>query len=292
MTVKDFYINVEQNLQSIGMFAYGDILKEEMDIHVTTCLFAMIDSIITPPTQNLFEVNQRFLDMLEPLYVTNSELNVTQISSAPEPYYKADLTTLFPKYLHLLQDRSRVGIQCYVNGVSTYSYKINPNRLTKISELSNVLSNSQSSTAVDQPVSNLADGILRVYYNGFIITKVYIDYIKKPAKITYSTTKSGTTSNTLPTVTVANADYLVKGMTVTGTGIPANTTILSVDSETQFTLSNNATASGVVTLTFGASGATNLPLTESGCYELLKRTVIYLASILEQNQQKIVNLSQ
>lgn len=63
-------------------------------------------------------------------------------------------------------------------------------------------------------------------------------------------TASGTTSTGLPTVTLAAANLLIgPGQTVTGAGIPANTTVVSVVSTT-VTLSNNATASATVTLTF------------------------------------------
>jgi hypothetical protein len=63
-------------------------------------------------------------------------------------------------------------------------------------------------------------------------------------------TDTATTSTGLPTVTLAATNLLIgAGQTVTGTGIPDNTTVVSV-STTTVTLSNNATASGPVTLTF------------------------------------------
>jgi hypothetical protein len=63
-------------------------------------------------------------------------------------------------------------------------------------------------------------------------------------------TDTATTTSGLPTVTLAATNLLIgAGQTVTGTGIPANTTVVSV-STTTVTLSNNATASGSVTLTF------------------------------------------
>jgi hypothetical protein len=48
---------------------------------------------------------------------------------------------------------------------------------------------------------------------------------------------------------MASTTGLFAGMPVSGTGIPGGTTILSVNSSTQITLSANATASGTVTLT-------------------------------------------
>jgi len=63
-------------------------------------------------------------------------------------------------------------------------------------------------------------------------------------------TASGTTTNLSATVTLAAANTLIgAGQTVTGTGIPANTTVVSIVTTT-LVLSNTATASGTVTLTF------------------------------------------
>jgi hypothetical protein len=63
-------------------------------------------------------------------------------------------------------------------------------------------------------------------------------------------TASGTTTNLSATVTLAAANTLIgAGQTVTGTGIPANTTVVSI-STTTLVISNPATASGTVTLTF------------------------------------------
>lgn len=63
-------------------------------------------------------------------------------------------------------------------------------------------------------------------------------------------TDTATTSTGFPTVTLAASNLLIgAGQVVTGTGIPANTTVVSV-STTTVTLSQNATASGSVTLTF------------------------------------------
>jgi hypothetical protein len=63
-------------------------------------------------------------------------------------------------------------------------------------------------------------------------------------------TASGTTTNASATVTLATANTLIgAGQTVTGTGIPANTTVVSIVTTT-LVLSNTATASGTVTLTF------------------------------------------
>ena len=63
-------------------------------------------------------------------------------------------------------------------------------------------------------------------------------------------TATATTVNTSDTITLSAANSLVgAGQTVTGAGIPANTTVVSV-STTSVVLSNAATASATVTVTF------------------------------------------
>ncbi|MBN8460900.1 MAG: autotransporter-associated beta strand repeat-containing protein [Verrucomicrobia bacterium] len=64
-------------------------------------------------------------------------------------------------------------------------------------------------------------------------------------------TLSSTTTNTSKIVTLASTTGLFAGMSVTGTGIAANTTISTVDSATQITLSANATASATNNLAYG-----------------------------------------
>lgn len=65
--------------------------------------------------------------------------------------------------------------------------------------------------------------------------------------------QTGTTTNTSAVVTgLTNAlETIQAGQYVYGSGIPANTTVSSVDSNTQITLSANATASASTTLRFG-----------------------------------------
>jgi len=63
-------------------------------------------------------------------------------------------------------------------------------------------------------------------------------------------TDSVTTTNLSPILTLAVSNPLIgSGQTITGTGIPANTTVVSVVGTT-VTMSNNATASATVTATF------------------------------------------
>lgn len=63
--------------------------------------------------------------------------------------------------------------------------------------------------------------------------------------------QTGTESIGSPIITaLTSTANMYVGMSVTGTGIPANTKILSIDSATQIHITNNATANGAQTLTF------------------------------------------
>jgi hypothetical protein len=65
---------------------------------------------------------------------------------------------------------------------------------------------------------------------------------------------AGTRTSGSPTITALPAGfpttYLRVGEAITGSGIPANTTIVSIDSATQITMSQNATSSGTSTYQF------------------------------------------
>jgi hypothetical protein len=71
-----------------------------------------------------------------------------------------------------------------------------------------------------------------------------------PEFVLPTATQTGTLTNGSPCVTGLSDTSLLQGaLTVTGTGIPLGTYVLSIDSATQITLTQNATASGSQSLT-------------------------------------------
>ena len=84
--------------------------------------------------------------------------------------------------------------------------------------------------------------VLDATTRGYSITVVeYLD-ITPPAPAGAPANVTGGTTNNSATVTCTNTAGLQTFMRVTGSGIPANTVILSISANTGFTLSNNATA--------------------------------------------------
>ena len=112
---------------------------------------------------------------------------------------------------------------------------------------------------------------------------VYIDIqtrdqdFKDPARrkmvknvyLTYKSSKTitGTLSSGSGNVDVASTANLVTGMTVTGTNVPANTTISSITDADTFVMSNSATGSGSRTLTLSKSVPAIKYLTNGGSTE-------------------------
>lgn len=69
-------------------------------------------------------------------------------------------------------------------------------------------------------------------------------------------TQTGTTTAGSPVVTGLTTSALVGAVGVSGTGVPSSTYVLSIDSATQVTLTQAATANGSPSLTFGLEAIT------------------------------------
>lgn len=106
---------------------------------------------------------------------------------------------------------------------------------------------------------DMAEQALLRGFNDWQVEKDW-EYLLKDASNSFTVESCGTTSG-LPTISAPSTsalDGINIGITVTGTGIPASTTISSYTRGTDgsvatITLSANATATGTVTLTFGAT---------------------------------------
>lgn len=84
------------------------------------------------------------------------------------------------------------------------------------------------------------------------VLKLSIEAVGTKRNMAYASKSgiSGTLASGSPNVTVASTAGLIPGQKVTGMGIPASTTILSITSATAFVLSANATATGAQNLAF------------------------------------------
>ena len=120
-----------------------------------------------------------------------------------------------------------------------------PSDLTKWRIISNNLEGTQSGTVIDWAGLTAPAGYLKC--DGSAILRA--SYPSLYANIVH--TESGTLINTQPTITgLADTSIFYVGMPVEGSGIPSSTTILTIDSGTQVTMTNNATIGHATPVSF------------------------------------------
>lgn len=118
MYIKKVHILIEQGLQTIGVFAYSDFLKEEVDLQINKKTIKLIDKHIEPviTAQNVKDKKfklQAFLDKFQNLE-TKVTLNVTK----QDDFY---FVSLPDDYVHLTSDVSLVLSDCLPTAILTGS---------------------------------------------------------------------------------------------------------------------------------------------------------------------------
>ena len=169
------------------------------------------------------------------------------------------------------------------------------NILTKSYNLSRTLDNSLTETRKDAPISHYENGKLRVFYNGFSISKIYIDYIKSPRLIHFNYPFTGTSNGaanstiTLSLASINAYEHFYVGMPIYNDNNTLIGLIIDIPANNQIQIDALSSA-GVHNYVAGNNGDGIMPLSDSGNLELVKRTVLYIMKISEQSQQKLVNL--
>lgn len=118
MYIKQLHTLIEQGLQNIGVFAYADMLPEELDLAINDRMIKMMDEQVQPlknvKSKELKFKLQYILDRFQNLQVKELPLDVTLVDNV----YVADLPD---NYLHLIADISKVLSECNLANVTTGS---------------------------------------------------------------------------------------------------------------------------------------------------------------------------
>lgn len=193
MTLLEAYVHVQQRLQNIAAFVYKNVETPELDYFWKSgtnkfikLAFPNIDDEI--PDER-FSGIQASLDDLRVLILNNTEISITETTVNGYTYVYGSLPTAGGvEYRHLINNRSVVQpVNCTTDGTREVS-----NRLIKGDFLFDILENGLYKTAIASPVSKITGNVITVYnsYRGvkeFTISKVIIDYIKKPVIYTFAT---------------------------------------------------------------------------------------------------------
>lgn len=137
------------------------------------------------------------------------------------------------------------GVGAGVNDFTLNNFVPNDSNLWQFDTFTNTASSTADKILLAHPGQNLQniDNEVNTYVLGGSISGTTLSAIG-------IFTQTGTTTTGLNTITLSAVNPNIgAGQVITGTGIPANTTVVSVSSTT-LTISNNASASGTVTLTF------------------------------------------
>lgn len=122
MYIKTVHTLLEQGLQNIGVFAYGDMLPEELDLAINSRMMKMMDEQVQPlknaKSKELKFKLQYILDRFQNLQVKEAPLNVT---IQPDSSYDASLPT---DYLHLIADISQILYVCAIANIITGNIQV------------------------------------------------------------------------------------------------------------------------------------------------------------------------
>lgn len=325
MYIKKAHILIEQGLQSIGVFAYADMLHEEIDLQINKKTLSLLEDAFDPlkKSKHPYEDGQSILDKFQNLQVKGLVVYPT----LTDDYYSCPLPD---DYVHLVADASLVlvidnlsniingqikaGEFYYVLGDKTITYnsvnyttgqifqgitgftgytyfgtgtlKIvrlkkqkNPNRLQFEEFLDQVLTNYLTGTTYKSPVSSISSGQLFVYYKEFFIWNFFLTYVRKPKWAHYIFT------------TYSTSDNLVIGQKYESVDNPITYNTVTYQPFAPFTIvSGHLTYSGTATVRAYQDG--DIELSDTMSYDVIDAVIAEISILTEQNQQKIVNLTQ
>lgn len=191
MNIQDIHILIEQGLQNIGIFVYPNITHEEIDIQFNRVVETYISEILKEDRDNdgdskSYQINQDSIDALRVLEVVDFELTNLAVNSR---FGRADLPT---NYRNKIQVRAEITYTC--NSVVTTDTV--EGRVIKRSELSNILKHPYGKTDKENPVASISSGNVYVYRDeSFNISRIFLDYLKKPTKVKFAVDENGDFDN-------------------------------------------------------------------------------------------------
>lgn len=262
MTVSEFHILVEQDVQKISSFAYTDMLPEEVDIQANKTFYLWLNDFATyQPRGNRIDDTEARLNDIRTLIVRDSSLSLVatrdvSVASFPE------------NYLYL------VGIEMQV------LYECSTTRQTSIVEGSNYILKSASLT---YNAINYTKGQLIVGTSTYILGKSDIVY-KLSERTSYGRIVRGEEANKLNDTYYGKTNKQSPLVSVSSTGIVIST-------KNRFFID---TAKAIYIKAPRKINSNNpddeIELPINGAYKLAQLTVESILKVTEQSQQKIENL--
>ena len=194
------HIAVQQGLQRMGSYDFGDILAEEIDLQLNRMQERFVkqkfDVSIADPLG--FQQTQKRLDDLRTLIASAEYTTVVPSDNLGNDPDYSDLIidegqkwyVKFPdgadntsEYLFLVNARIKAKVDATCNDSTAVE---TPIRLIKQDMLPRMLRHPFGKSTFLNPIGAIVDDKLYIYGDGsMVITEVYMDYIRKPRNIQY-----------------------------------------------------------------------------------------------------------
>lgn len=163
MTTKEIQYHFEQAASYYDEVKDIAVKSKDVNFWINHGMRAFINRKL----EDNFQRKQKDIDDLKDLLVTDTSLS---LDTSDSEKYKYDLPA---DYMYLVNDRTTL---TYCGTTKTVA-----NRLVASEELRNVLSYTHTKTTHKSPVSNIVGSKINVYIDGFTVSALLIDYLKKPA---------------------------------------------------------------------------------------------------------------
>lgn len=220
LSVLEMHRLIEQDVQKMGFFAYDSLETEEIDLKINEQIYAFIEAVLDVTQGRVpkigveegFQKNQVSLDSLRTLHLKDQTTTLSTFTDGK----KFDVDTNI--YLHHIKTKLTVTYSCSENG-SLVTKTLSPSPVLRVGEsqhIDNMRRSSFHKTKKESPLGEIAGNTVYIYTDSsFNVTEAFIDFIKKPAKVTYA--KSGgnyDSNNSVHCDLPDSVHYMIVKMTV------------------------------------------------------------------------------
>lgn len=217
LSIQDMHRLIEQDVHSLGVFAYGDRESEEIDLQINRQIYKFIDSIIEIKVNGRkvnelgFQDDQVTLDSLRTIHIIDENVTTTET----DDYISGNLPD---EYYHYVKSTVVTSYTCKENGQNVTKTKTAQVRIMTSQEFDLYKEDSFHKTNIESPLGRIVGNKIYVYFDStFSISSLKMDYIKKPDIVKFN--KDG------------NGDYQASGSV--HCNLPDNTHYTIVDMTTK-----------------------------------------------------------
>lgn len=188
LTILDMHRLLDQEIQSMGYLTYRGSESEEIDLQINTQIDNFVEAIVDKykskqarnGVKEGFQANQVRLDDLRTIHIKDLVRSST-------PYGSDGVSFPLPDdYSHHIKTKVTWSIDCIgEDKKKTTLTGLSQIRIAETEDIENMRVHPFYKTTKESPLAELVNNTVYVYTDGFTITEVKIDYIKKPAVVKF-----------------------------------------------------------------------------------------------------------